>query len=116
MREIKEIASSIRELSWSYKEVGNTMNGVNNDFKPLKKLIGNPDLEGKGKGSRLIAAGIACIAFPDPTISDVVGVSLIVAGMMKNKMKQPTAADMYRNFQDVMKELRDIRREMALRR
>ena len=113
--ELKGVASSIRDLSLCYKDFGNVLGGVIDTVKPLKKLVGEPDLEGKGKGSRLITAGMALIAFPDPTISDVVGVSLVVAGTMKNQMKQTTVADMYREFPDLMKELEDVTRRIILR-
>jgi len=81
--------------------------------KPLKSLIGEPDVETGVKGSRLIAAGIALIAFPDPTITDLAGVTMVTAGLIKNKMTQTTAADGYREFRDAIERIRSISQELV---
>lgn len=109
-REIREIASSLRELSLSYKEFGSVMSKTINTTKPLKHLIGKPGLEGKSEGSRLISAGMTLIAFPDPPgfPSDIIGVSLVMAGLIKRRMKPTTIADVYRNLHTVMKELKGM--------
>ena len=85
-----------------------------NTTKPLKRLIGKSDLEGKGEGGRLIKIGMALIAFPDPPgfPSDIAGISLVIAGLMKRKMKPITVMDIPRNFHYVMKELRDLTCEL----
>ncbi len=86
-----------------------------NTTKPLRHLIGKPGLEGNSEGSRLISTGMTLIAFPDPpgSPSDIIGVSLVIAGLIKRKMKPTTIADVYRNLHDVMKELKGITREVT---
>ncbi|MEM2915303.1 MAG: hypothetical protein QXH91_07895, partial [Candidatus Bathyarchaeia archaeon] len=79
----KEFLKVLREISQNYKEFGKASAQITNTVKPLKHLIGDSYGETNTNGSRLIAAGIALIAFPDPTISDLVGAALVAAGLMK---------------------------------
>lgn len=101
----RELAETLRELTLSYKEFGNALSGVAETAKPLKRLIGEPNAEARARGSRLIAAGVALIAFPDPTITDVIGAALVAAGLIKNRMRQATVADVYKEFRKVYKEI-----------
>jgi len=110
LNQSRELASTLRLLALRYKEVGKTVNEVAHATKPLKKLIGEPNE--KAKGSRLIAAGIALIAFPDPTISDVVGVTLVAAGVMRNRMKQTTVVDVYKELHRVSSDLGKLGKEL----
>lgn len=112
--EHKEIASSVRELSRSSKEFGSAVNGTVRAVKPLKNLIGEPGPENDNTSSRLIAAGIALIALPDPTITDVIGTSMVVAGLIKNKTKKTTMSDADRSFRDAMKKLEKMTREITI--
>jgi len=108
--ELKELVVTLRELSASYKETGNLMKGIINETKFLKRLIGEPNPE--ARRSWLIAAGIALIAFPDPTISDLLGAILVAAGLAKSRMKQLSILDAYKAFQGTVKELNEIRWEL----
>jgi len=107
---LKNLIVTLRELSASYKEMGKSMKGVVNETKFLKRLIGDSNPE--AQRSWLIAAGIALIAFPDPTISDLVGAIMVVAGLAKSRMKQPSIVDAYKAFQGTVKELNEIRWEL----
>jgi len=107
--ELKELIVTLRELNASYKEMGNAMKGVVNETKFLKRLIGDPNPE--AQRSWLIAAGIALIAFPDPTISDLIGAILVAAGLAKSRMKQPSIVDAYKAFHGTVRELNEIRWE-----
>jgi hypothetical protein len=107
-KDMKEIASSIRESSVSYQEFGKTLERCTEETKPLKPLIGKPGGEAGLKDSRLVKAGIALILFPDPTISDLVGYTLVAAGYLKNRMKRSTAADVCRELQETMKTLKEL--------
>lgn len=89
--EFKELVATFRELRLSYEEFGSISIGVINEVRPLKRLIGEPNEE--AKSSWLIKAGMALIAFPDPTISDLMGTALIAAGLIKNRVKRITAID-----------------------
>jgi hypothetical protein len=85
-----------------------------NTTKSLKRLIGKTDLEGNGEGDRLIKVGMALIAFPDPPgfPSDIAGVSLVTAGLVKRKLKPTTVTDILGIFHDEMKEFEDLTCEL----
>jgi len=108
--ELKELVVTLRELSASYGEMGNAMKGVVNETKFLKRLIGNPNPE--AQRSWLIAAGIALIAFPDPTITDLIGTIMVATGIIKSRMKKLSIVDAYKAFQGTVKELNEIRWEL----
>ena len=107
-REAKEIASSLHQLSRCYTELGQALEGIAYETRVLKGLIGNADAEAKAQDSRLVKAGIALILFPDPTISDLVGISLIAAGMVKNKSRKLAVSDVYKEFRRTVSELNDL--------
>ena len=77
----------------------------------MKHLIGEPNI--KAESSWLVKAGMALIAFPDPTISDLMGAALVAAWLIKNKMKRITVVDVCRKFREVMGKLEDTRQELA---
>ncbi|MDH5390570.1 MAG: hypothetical protein OEX10_05400 [Candidatus Bathyarchaeota archaeon] len=109
--ELKELVATFRELSLSHEEFGKALSGVVDIAKPLKRLLGDPNAEAKAKGSRLIAAGMALIAFPDPTISDLIGAALIAAGLIRTG--QITVADVYREFQGGFRKVENITQELT---
>jgi hypothetical protein len=102
LKNMKEIAASIREQSVSYQEFGKITKQCSHETNRLKPLIGKP-AEAKLQDSWLIKAGIALIAFPDPTISDFVGCMMIAAGLLKSRTKKYTAADACIEFKETMK-------------
>lgn len=107
LNDAKEIASSFRELSKNYQEFGKTIKSVSKEAKDLKPLIGKPD-EAKLENSLLVKAGIALVLFPDPTISDIIGYTMIAAGYLKNRSKMNTAASVYVELNSVMKDLQEL--------
>ena len=102
--EAEEIAASLYQLRKRLREQVRTINGVTDETRRLKELVGR-NVEAKDKDSWLIKAGVALILFPDPSITDLVGGCLIAAGMLKNRNKQLTAADVYKEFHETMKNL-----------
>jgi hypothetical protein len=104
---MKEIESSIRERSLSYQKFGKTIEQCAKEMKRLKPLIGKPG-EARLKDSWLIRAGITLIAFPDPTVTDLIGSMMVTAGVIKHKMKGLTVADVYSELQDTMKALQEL--------
>lgn len=60
------------------------------------------------KRSWLIKAGLALIAFPDPTISDVAGTFLVAAGLVQEGIKRRTlhVDDIYKTLGQTLKEVR----------
>jgi len=61
----------------------------------------------RGNNSFLIKAGLALIAFPDPTITDILGSAMVAAGIVQMKMKRSAlhVEDVYKTFPKVIKEL-----------
>lgn len=107
--EVKELIATFRELRMSrmnYGRFGNVSKEVVEETKRVKRLIGNPNEEDGAKGSKLVAAGIALIAFPDPTISDLIGAGLVAAGLIQKRMKRTTVVDVYKEFQDAIKNVK----------
>jgi len=110
-KELKDLVAMLRELSASYEEMGNAMRGVVNETRFLKRSIGEPDP--RAQHSWLIAAGMALIAFPDPTITDFIGAILVAAGLIKNRMRQITVVDVRREFQEAIEKVENITRELT---
>lgn len=106
--EIKTLANTLRELNESYADFMQTMTNTTKDVKATKELWR------KGNNPVLIKLGLALIAFPDPTISDIVGAALIAAGTVQQGIRRHTiyAEDVYKTFQNTMKEIRDIRHSL----
>jgi len=102
--EAKEIAKSLWELSKCGKEFGTAFGAVTHESKSLKRLVGGNE-EAKARDSWLIKAGVALVLFPDPTITDLIGGCLIAAGMLKNRNKQLTAAEVYKEFHETMRKI-----------
>jgi len=103
--EAKDLAEILNRLSKSRKETADTINGVMQGF--TKELRSTQKLWRKGKNSFLIKAGLALIAFPDPTITDILGSALVAAGVVQLKVKGSAlyVEDVYKTFPKVIKEL-----------
>ena len=103
--DVKNIAEVLRELGLSYEETIDAMKGVTNELRSAGRLWR------KGDKSKLIMFGLALIAFPDPTISDVIGAILVSAGVIQSKMKRSTLhiEDVYNTFSKVIRELQTIK-------
>ena len=109
----KEEAKNVTKLLKQYRNsreqtagaVGNAMRGFTNELHSTQKLWK------QGNKSLLIKVGLAMIAFPDPTISDVVGAALVSAGLIQMKMQNSAlhVDDVYKTFPKVVKELGAIR-------
>jgi len=103
--EAKKMAEALKELSESYADLAQAIKGTARTVKTTKQLWRN------GKRSPLIKVGLALIAFPDPTISDVVGSALVAAGVVQEGIRRHTlhVDDVYKTFQNTMKEVRSTR-------
>jgi len=107
-REFRNTIATLKERGHTYEAVGKEVGGVVDTVRSLKRLVGKPDVEGRNKRSWLIPAGVALLAFPDPTISDIVGTALIAAGLIKNRLRRPTVMDVYPEFKKVNRELERV--------
>jgi hypothetical protein len=103
-KDVKAIASGINITSESYVDAAAAIRATASTAEGTKKLWRD------GKHSWLIKAGVALIAFPDPTISDVVGSALVAAGLVQEGVRRRSlhAEDVTRTFQRTMQELRGL--------
>ncbi len=106
--ELKDIIAAFRKLKRSYEESGKALSGLTDTTKHLKSLIGEPNTN--AKGSRLITAGVALIALPDPTITDLIGATLVAAGLLKNRMRPLTVTDTCREFRESIRMIENMKR------
>ncbi|PIU59520.1 hypothetical protein COS86_03840 [Candidatus Bathyarchaeota archaeon CG07_land_8_20_14_0_80_47_9] len=104
----KAMADVLNELSESYADLTEALKATSRHAKETKQLWR------KGKRSVLIKVGLALIAFPDPTISDIVGSALVAAGMVQEGIRHRTlhVDDVYKTFQNTMKELRSAKEQV----
>jgi hypothetical protein len=112
VKEAEDLAEMLHELSQSRKETvhtaGSAMQGYTEELRHTQKLWKQKN------GSWLIKAGLALVAFPDPTISDVVGAAMIAAGLVQLKMRNSRlhVEDVYKTFPRVVKELGSIKQSL----
>jgi len=98
---------SLQELGQSYRELYRALGGASDHVNQIKAMIGDPAVS--SNDSWLIRAGIALIAFPDPTISDMIGLAMVAAGLVKRRIRRLTVADMNRELQDMIKRIDGLR-------
>jgi len=112
-KEAKDLVEVLRELSLSRKETANTVDMVMHGF--TGELRSTQKLWRREKSSFLIKAGLALIAFPDPTISDVIGSALVAAGVIQLKIRNSAlhVEDVYKTFPKVVKELSAIKQSLV---
>lgn len=102
---MKTLVDAVNELSESYADLAQALKGTTREVKTTKKLWRN------GHRSWLIKVGLALIAFPDPTISDVVGSLMVAAGVVQEGVKRQTlhVEDVHKAFQDTFREVRNTK-------
>ncbi len=103
-KDAKTIASGLNVMSESFVDAAAAIKATATTVEGTKKLWRD------GKHSWLIKAGVALIAFPDPTISDVVGSAMIAAGLVQEGVRRRSlhVEDVAKTFQRTMQELRGI--------
>ncbi len=108
-KEAENIAGLLKEYSKSRNQTSATAAKAVNGF--TDGLHSTQKLWKQGNKSILIKAGLAMIAFPDPTISDVVGAAMVAAGLIQMKMRNSAlhVDDVYKTFPKVVKELAAIK-------
>lgn len=112
-KELRDLADALRESASSRAETAHilhaSMSELTRELKPTRKLWRN------NGNSAMIKVGLALIAFPDPTISDILGSALIAAGLIQLKMKHSILhiEDVYKTFPQVIKELGSLRQNAA---
>jgi glycerol-3-phosphate O-acyltransferase len=103
-KEIKAVATAVKELNESYVDVINSLKGAVKETKTAKQLWRN------GNNSKLIKLGLTLIVFPEPTpISETIGSVLVAAGVVQEGIRRRTLyiEDIYKTFQNTLKEIRE---------
>src|SRR3990170_5479271 len=84
-KELKNWADALRESASNRTETAHilhsSMKGFTGELQSTQKLWR------KGGNPVLIKVGLALIAFPDPTISDIIGSALVAVGLIQLKVK-----------------------------
>lgn len=103
--EAKSLIRAVEEVGESAEEFRKTMLEVRRDASSVRKLWRS---ENK---STLIKVGLALIAFPDPTISDVVGGALVAAGMVQAGIKRRALSveDIPKALQSAFSEIKSVK-------
>lgn len=98
---VKAEVKALDEITDGYLEVLDNFKDAIRELKRTKKLWKD------GNTSILVKLGIALIAFPEPTISDILGGILLAAGAIQNGIKRRSlhVDDIPKTFQSIMKEL-----------
>jgi len=106
--ELKNLSVALRELGLSYEETLDAMKGVTKDSHFVGRLWRD------GEKARLVKIGLALIAFPDPTVTDIIGTVLVSAGIIQAKIKRSTLhiEDVYKTFPKLIRELQVSKREL----
>jgi hypothetical protein len=105
---LKNATVMARELSEGYAELAQSLRDASRSAGSTKKLWRSKNQ------SKLIKVGLAIIAFPDPTISDVVGGLLVAAGMVQAGIRRRTmyVEDVGKTFQNTLRDIRSLRSEL----
>ncbi|MEM1994819.1 MAG: hypothetical protein QXW32_05025 [Nitrososphaerales archaeon] len=106
------LAAHIQRRAATYLEVGRTMVEAASTTRSLKPLIGKGAY--KRSGTTLIAIGVALIAFPDPTISDVIGAALVALGLLKRKMSRVGVREVYEEIRQTADYIEEVNQHILV--
>lgn len=107
LEEAREIVKDARALCQNYKEISYAINNISSTTKNLKRLFNR-----KNNGSKLIAIGLALIfGSPDP-FSDILGIPLVAAGVLLNRMRGYNIANIYNEARKINTCLEKISKEI----
>jgi len=112
-KDLKDLADAVRESALNRAESALILHDSIRGF--TKELHSTQKLSRKGGSSILIKVGLALIAFPDPTVSDIAGAALVAAGLIHTKIKRSALhlEDVYKTFPQVVKELGSIKQGLV---
>jgi len=109
IKEAKKLAEDLKDINGTFKSVAGAINNVIGTARSVKRLI---DSKNSNLGSKLVTAGLACVAFPEPIFSDILGWSLVVAGAIINRSKRPTVFDIFREVERIESDLKRFNRDL----
>lgn len=104
IEEAGRMSRDLRRFCQTLSDVATEIDKTRQTIKSVRRLIG-----GSGRDcleSKVIAAGAALIAFPEPIISDVAGSALIASGMLIKGIRGPTITDMFKEVRKAMSVLK----------
>jgi hypothetical protein len=107
--EMKAAINALNELNESYADLIQAMKGTIKEVKTTKHLCRDRNK------SRLMKLGLALIVFPEPTpISETIGTILVAAGAVQQGIRRRNlyADDVYKTFQNTLKEIRDMKHNL----
>lgn len=106
--DIKALNEALKELNESYADLLQAMTETTKEVRATKNLWR------KGSNSFLIKVGLALIAFPDPTISDIIGAALVAAGTVQMGIRKRTlyAEDVYKTFNNTFKNMVNVKNSL----
>lgn len=108
-KELGKLTPAIKEVTQSHVD---TFNEAKQSMKETQKSAGSVNkLSKKGNKNYLIKAGMALVIFPEPIVSDLLGTSLIAAGLVQEGIRrnQIYLEDMPKAFKSAMKDLKNTR-------
>lgn len=104
------MSRELRTFSRTLMESAKTINNTTSVIKSVKRLAGGS--RSSNISSKLITAGMACIVFPEPIISDILGSMLIATGMLLKSRREPTIVDVFRETRRIMVNLKRVNMEL----
>jgi len=106
--EAETMATAVNELSENYADLIQAVKGTAREAKAAKQLWRSRN------NSILIKIGLALIAFPDPTITDLIGSVLVAAGTIQTGIRRRSlyVDDIFKTFQNMLREIRDIEKNV----
>jgi len=107
--ELRTLTAALHEIGLTREEAAKVLS------EAIRESYLAENLSKKKHNSLLIKVGLLLIAFPDPTISDLVGTLLVSAGLIQRRIKhsQLHMEDVPENFQGIIKDLQTIRRQIG---
>lgn len=107
---VQSLILAAHELGQSWREAAALMRSVTFEARKLKGLWRRGSTR-----SPLIALGVALIAFPEPVISDIVGCTLIVSGLIWSRIRPPPiyVEDIIETANEIIQDLRKASIEEA---
>lgn len=108
-RNLKDALAAMQELGECGKETLETLKDFTGEVAQAKKLWK------ENNKPWLIKAGVMLLVFPEPFISDILGSTLIAAGLLKAKMQHSTLylEDVAKTYKDVFRSIETMREKSA---
>lgn len=105
-----ELSKELKAFGKTVRETAKVISDAAVNAKSIKRLIGSP---GNGDlSAKLITAGMACIAFPEPLVSDILGSALIASGMLLKSRRGPTIVEIFRETSKILSGLKKLNTEV----